>query len=137
MKKTAGVPHLDDQSFLPRYTEQAKYLLGDRFLSTNGTRHNLCEEWVFRLSSCSILCNALRSMQSGLSIRHVVFLLNVRTLEVHVHCIQDYQVTRHSEPWQDSQRVPALASGSASSDSDWIGFLGLVTLASASMVTST
>ena len=41
LKKKAGGPH-DDISFLPPYSEQAKYLLlADKFLSTNGSRYNV------------------------------------------------------------------------------------------------
>ena len=41
LKKKAEGPH-DDISFSPPYSEQAKYLLlADKFLSTNGSRHNV------------------------------------------------------------------------------------------------
>jgi len=44
LKKKAVWPHADDLSFLPPYSEQAKYLiLADKFLSTNGTRHNVVQ----------------------------------------------------------------------------------------------
>lgn len=40
-KQMAKRPHVDDLSFLPPYSEQAKYLLlADKFLSTDGF-HNL------------------------------------------------------------------------------------------------
>jgi hypothetical protein len=41
-KKKAQEPDAHDLSFPTPYAEQAKYLyLADRFLSTNGTRHNV------------------------------------------------------------------------------------------------
>lgn len=41
LKKTAREPEADDLSFLPPYSEQAKYLfLADQFLSTDG-HHNV------------------------------------------------------------------------------------------------
>ena len=44
LKIQAGRPHADDLSFLPPYSEQAKYLLlADKFLSTNGARHNVVQ----------------------------------------------------------------------------------------------
>jgi hypothetical protein len=43
LKKTkAEGPHGGDLAFLPPYSEQAKYLLlADKFLSPNGSRHNV------------------------------------------------------------------------------------------------
>jgi hypothetical protein len=42
LKKVAGKPHGNDLSFPPPYSEQAKYLLlADKFLSTNGSRHDV------------------------------------------------------------------------------------------------
>jgi hypothetical protein len=42
LKKKAAGPQVDDLSFLPPYSEQAKYLLlADKFLSTNGVRGNV------------------------------------------------------------------------------------------------
>jgi hypothetical protein len=42
LKKVFEKPGADDLAFPPPYSEQAKYLLlADKFLSTQGSRHNI------------------------------------------------------------------------------------------------